>query len=494
MVQGPTGYTASGGCRLWGTAVRIGNRSHMSRTGTNRALLLLAILAALAPAPPVLAWTQSANHWPENPQSCDNSSGNICVRWPKTSSNLSVTVYVLLDYSLDAANVDLKADTRSVVLAWNDIAARNPHLVTCTGCGSYYDIYVLRVALPPGTHSTFAGEQCCGSTTDWRGRDYYTSGVIKVASATIWNHNLTCDYSHCDSRAAISHEMGHAEGLGHTSYTSVMGPRVQWVPMSNDVSGIVTIWSLPMTRRLTTLLGSVVVFAAVLAGLVVSTPRSGAGSPASSAPPALVTAAGGTEGPSATVPRIETASPEGPTAPALDTAPPATTAADCVVTRVMSERMPLTLQNVASASSAALVAEFEGYESATWNTSDGSRPARPSIHGSEKLYRPAKLRISDVLTGSVTGATITARVDGGKLGCDSYDFDYSPDLKIGQSYLFFLGYSVDASGTATSDLSLVEAWPIRSDGSIVTPLEGETTINEVRAVVSKISPLPLPTR
>ncbi len=196
----------------------------------------LAVLLLTITPSSVGAWTQEANKYPSSPQSCDNTPTNVCVRWPKTSNNLSVTVLVLFDTSLSGANLDLAADGRNVVIPdWNGIAARNPHLASCS-CQNE-GIFVQRVALAPGTYSNFGGTQTNAVPA------LFTSGDIKMSTLVTWNHSLSCpDATHCDDRAAMSHEMGHAEGLGHTGFTqSVMGG-LFYNPQTNDRQGIVAIY------------------------------------------------------------------------------------------------------------------------------------------------------------------------------------------------------------------------------------------------------------
>lgn len=231
------GPPRAGNGRPVATLVRVEARVH---TVCNRRMMAsgIALLLLMGFAAPALAYTQEGNAYPNAPQTCNDSLGQMkyyCVRWPKTSSNLSVTVYVLLDSSLGGEEYDLAADIRNTIVpAWNGIAARNPHLVTCI-CPNY-DILVQKIALPAGRY----GESGMPHTTSLP--SLFTSGVTNVATGITWNHSLTCAGTNCDDRAVLSHEFGHEEGLGHTGITqSVMGG-VHYNPQANDKAGIVSIY------------------------------------------------------------------------------------------------------------------------------------------------------------------------------------------------------------------------------------------------------------
>lgn len=192
--------------------------------GTSALSLVLAVA-------PVAAWSQLFNNFPGNPTSCDNSPSYPCVAWP-TNGSLSVHLVVYLDPSLTSANLDLSTDVRNSITKWNAICAVNPLLAV--GSGVNYDIGEYRGTIP-------------SDPTAWASTDVYASGNTIVDAETTfnstvtWNHSFSYpDSTHADSRKVSTHEMGHSEGLGHTSYTAVMhqGAESFWVPQTNDIQGM----------------------------------------------------------------------------------------------------------------------------------------------------------------------------------------------------------------------------------------------------------------
>lgn len=57
-------------------------------------------------------------------------------------------------------------------------------------------------------------------------------------------HSYTYDCGAADSRYVVTHEFGHLEGLGHTSYAAVMhqGGERFWAPQTNDIQGLQAIY------------------------------------------------------------------------------------------------------------------------------------------------------------------------------------------------------------------------------------------------------------
>lgn len=183
-----------------------------------------------------------------------------------------------------------------------------------------------------------------------------------------------------------------------------------------------------------------------------------------------------------------------PSAVAEQSASPASTVAtvdppptDCLDISIHSDRMPLTVANLASVSTRIVAGTFNDYGPAQWNSSDGKRPPGASSHTPDMIYRPAVIAPDRVLTGAPTEGDIIARVDGGAVGCDTYTVDSSPELKVGGRYLFYLSYSVDSTGTYISDPSIIEAWVIDAGDQVKTPLEGALTVDQVETAADKVT-------
>ena len=212
-------------------------------------VVVLAVLLLANSSGTVAAWSQLRNNNPNDPRSCTNVSPWYCIRWPKTSSNLSTTQYVFLSSSLDRIyGVNMFADVRRTFERWNDVPARNPHLEEIYST-TLDDIYV-RAGSP---------SQCGVNDYVYAVAYVYTAqDVNRISSADIcfnadigWNRDLDFSFrdtpegyiQFADSRKVATHEMGHAEGLGHVSNATSaaimrQGPTSYFTVQTNDVIGM----------------------------------------------------------------------------------------------------------------------------------------------------------------------------------------------------------------------------------------------------------------
>lgn len=203
----------------------------------NRRSVVVAASASLmlagALVPPALAWSQLFNNFPHAPTSCDNSANWPCVRWPKNGS-LSSTVIIFNDPSLTSANLNLDTDVRASVNQWHLVCAANPILQY--GSGVNAQIYVQRGSISDPsawaeTITSASGHTIIGATTTFN-------------NLVTWNHSFTYTVTQADSRKVGTHELGHAEGLGHTNFTAVMHQSAEsfWAPQTNDIQGMQAVY------------------------------------------------------------------------------------------------------------------------------------------------------------------------------------------------------------------------------------------------------------
>ncbi len=210
----------------------------------------LALVLAIVSAVPVMAWTQLDNNYPNTPTSCTGVDPWFCSEWP-TNGGLSVNVDVYLHSSLDADNeVSLKTDLRNAFPQWNGIAARNPHLQE-TASTANDEVYVWDAlgVLPDNVYAETTVYSLIAAPYSIVGAE------ILFNRSIVWNHNY--DFSvistpdptvfiyRADARKVASHELGHAEGLGHTGISPAVmrqGATTYWKPQANDKSGIIAIY------------------------------------------------------------------------------------------------------------------------------------------------------------------------------------------------------------------------------------------------------------
>lgn len=201
-----------------------------------------ATLAALMLALPVSAWTQLRNNWPDSPVSCDGSASYPCIRWPKTTQNLSIHVDVYPDPDFDIfSEVDMFSILTGSRQEWNGAPARNP-FYDQGGVASEVSVY------PEGLPFAVAGRTTvyanAGSSYKiWR-------ADVRMSSNVLFNTSFDwgCgDYCIADARSVMTHELGHSQALGHTSVSAnaIMKTMVNfpyWKPQNNDGAGLQAIY------------------------------------------------------------------------------------------------------------------------------------------------------------------------------------------------------------------------------------------------------------
>src|SRR5439155_18683603 len=91
--------------------------------------------------------------------------------------------------------------------------------------------------------------------------------------------------------------------------------------------------------------------------------------------------------------------------------------------------------------------------------------------------RIAELSVSSVAKGAA-GPSIAVRVPGGRVGCEQFSPDGIPlDLKPGDRLAVFIQDlpARDKGGLALA--TAVDAWPVTDANSILTPADGEVSVD-----------------
>jgi hypothetical protein len=158
--------------------------------------------------------------------------------------------------------------------------------------------------------------------------------------------------------------------------------------------------------------------------------------------------------------------------------PTAAGSADCYEVSVEASSKPHSLAGVAPDATDIVVAVFEGYGAAAWNTPDGRRPSRRDVQEkSARLVRPLALEVQAALRGSGSPKAIER---GGTLGCDVVTYSEDVALTQRQRYLFFLAPVADSEGQPSGNTALLAAWRIGQDDVVATAGEGPMTLADVR--------------
>jgi hypothetical protein len=163
---------------------------------------------------------------------------------------------------------------------------------------------------------------------------------------------------------------------------------------------------------------------------------------------------------------------------------------NCINVQTNVDWWPMTVDNVAGASTDVIVGTFKSYTPAQWNTPDGKRPAGVvTDQMPAHLIRHVVIVQPRAIRGRV-GDAARSRVSGGDLGCDHYfqsdDLSLTPD----QRYVFFYIALPPSAGGPPDDAWLYQAWPISSDDIVQTSLDGAIPLSQLE---SKVAQTPLRT-
>lgn len=170
--------------------------------------------------------------------------------------------------------------------------------------------------------------------------------------------------------------------------------------------------------------------------------------------------------------------PPNATAIAEPTSPP-TEASDpsCGTATVSYDAAEPTIANRAEGASVVVIATVDSVDAARWNTDDGKAPAFDENPPEDAyIYRAVSLSITTLARGDILGSTLEVNALGGTVGCYSFEFEDSPELKSGEQYAIFLAPALTEDGkTDPSTLSINAAWPVTA-GQVSTPVEGQVAL------------------
>jgi hypothetical protein len=154
---------------------------------------------------------------------------------------------MLLGHFLHDEEVDMFTDAYNAQFTYNDIAARNPHLVQTTD--SSIDDYTVTTVNDPGL---LAFNDLGITTNTIQGASPYhiLHSVTKFNRNIIWNRTLNYSCSgtvcHGDARKVTNHEFGHMEGLDHEASPTVavmrQGALSFYAVQTDDRNGIIAIY------------------------------------------------------------------------------------------------------------------------------------------------------------------------------------------------------------------------------------------------------------
>ncbi len=229
--------------------------------------------------------------------------------------------------------------------------------------------------------------------------------------------------------------------------------------------------------RLAAVIG-VLLLGGVLAVLAFSRPvetvRSGSTGPNASAEPPAVEAS-----PAATERALRWGAPV-----ARETATPY----PCQAITVIADGPEPSVENNAVHAASVFVGRVIEVGEARWNTPDGERPASAPLPDTPIIYRPVTVEIVAAIRGPENGERVVLDLLGGEVGCDSVSYAGLPVLTMGGTYAVFHAPPAGVPSTART----TAMWPVDGD-VVVTPVDGELTIAQLRRMVEAVPFRPFPT-
>lgn len=206
----------------------------------------LALALSLVSAANAAAYTIDDNNFgidptqPGTPNGCTNRYDPAtnhtywCWRWPMTANYNSTYVNVYLDPSLsqNLADQNLVLTAQAAFVTWNKVPASSPYLLqvgtirAATGYNLNAPTEIYRsysVTYPViGLTWSYSIWDLTGGQGDPNTR---VSFHIAIAGwPHLVAHKSSYSYSEVDGDWVMSHELGHALGLGHTGMSTVMYP------------------------------------------------------------------------------------------------------------------------------------------------------------------------------------------------------------------------------------------------------------------------------
>jgi hypothetical protein len=153
---------------------------------------------------------------------------------------------------------------------------------------------------------------------------------------------------------------------------------------------------------------------------------------------------------------------------------PISNGSNCATLNVTEDRMQVTVAEESAHSTGVLVGGIISV-SGRWATPDGSAPT--GVLTPNDVYSLVIVRVASAPKPSTSrpdlttaGSTVTVRMRGGTVGCNSVRFDDQPQPKVGNSIALFLnpGSLPSLASVPTANFDVMDAWAV-SNGTVIAP-------------------------
>lgn len=220
---------------------------------------VIVVVLTMASSGRAFAWTHLLNNYNNNPNdfTCGYNSSVPCLYWPEPN-HVSSNQYGLINSSLSSlgpAHYDMSTAVANSFGYWNSVTgAFNPFVYKCatpTGCINTMNFGSATLTDPFTYAVTDVGDY---GPVQFVSGQYY---AIMNWTGTTFNNtvtfNSTLTYSDpgvlpvvADGRKVATHEVGHAECLGHTARTDAVmkqGKVLFYQPNTDDINAMRSIYT-----------------------------------------------------------------------------------------------------------------------------------------------------------------------------------------------------------------------------------------------------------
>ena len=152
---------------------------------------------------------------------------------------------------------------------------------------------------------------------------------------------------------------------------------------------------------------------------------------------------------------------------------------ECLGIAASVDEAPPTVELAAATASMVVVATIEEIGGGFYNTREHKPLSSEDRATMRDVYRPTAIRIEAAVKGISAEERLKVRLPGGQVGCDSYHVELVAGLAEPGRYLLFLQNLPDAKGEPLDELTILRAWPISANDTVMTAVDGDLPLSMI---------------
>jgi hypothetical protein len=161
---------------------------------------------------------------------------------------------------------------------------------------------------------------------------------------------------------------------------------------------------------------------------------------------------------------------------------------DCVSLYLSIDALDPTLENLRAESKDVVVGTVVSEGAPFWDSPTGRapKPGEPLGEGNEfYILTPYTVTIDEAVAGSRAAGDVTVVVEGGEIDCNKLEVSPAVTLAVKDTYVLFLKPRQAADGAGALNQPMVfHAFPVQSDGKVLTPLDGAVSLADLSSALS----------